>query len=49
MARNILAVWDSDRAKMAAEARERALQFSWKRSMAALFGEIYPAAIARRS
>src|SRR5207248_9721101 len=49
IARNILAVWGSDRTKMAAEAREHALQFSWKRSMEALFGQIYPAAFARRA
>lgn len=49
MARNIRAVWDCERAKLAAEARLHALQFSWKRSMEALFGHIYPAAFARRS
>jgi alpha-1,6-mannosyltransferase len=48
MARNILDLWVSDRAKMAAEARTHALQFSWKRSMEVLFGSIYPAAFARR-
>jgi alpha-1,6-mannosyltransferase len=48
MARNILAVWASDRTKMAVEARQHALQFSWKRSMEALFGYIYPVAFARR-
>src|SRR5947209_16194740 len=30
MARNILAVWESDRAIMAEQARSRALQFSWE-------------------
>jgi len=49
MARNTLAVWESDRAIMAEQARSRALQFSWERSMEALFGRIYPAAFARRS
>ena len=49
MAGNILDVWASDRTKMAAAAREHALQFSWQRSMEALFGHIYPAAFARRS
>jgi alpha-1,6-mannosyltransferase len=48
MARNILDLWGSDREKMAAEARAHALQFSWERSMEALFGEIYPTAFARR-
>jgi alpha-1,6-mannosyltransferase len=49
MARNILDVWNGDRARMAEEARALALQFSWERSMEALFGEVYPAAFARRS
>ncbi|MEO8454668.1 MAG: glycosyltransferase [Sphingomicrobium sp.] len=49
MARNILAVWNSDRAQMAEQARAHALQFGWERSMAALFGRIYPAAFARRA
>ena len=49
MARNILAVLNSDHAQMAAEARRHALQFSWERSMEALFGRIYPAAFTRRS
>jgi alpha-1,6-mannosyltransferase len=49
MARHILDVWASDRARMGSEARAHALQFSWERSMEALFGHIYPAAFARRS
>jgi alpha-1,6-mannosyltransferase len=49
MAGNILAVWGSDRSRMAAAAREHALQFSWQHSMEALFGHIYPAAFARRA
>jgi hypothetical protein len=49
MARNILALWTSDRGKVAEQARANALQFSWDRSMAALFGQIYPAAFARCS
>lgn len=49
MARNIMAVWNGDRAAMAEQARALALQFSWERSMEALFGEVYPAAFARRS
>jgi alpha-1,6-mannosyltransferase len=49
MARNILDVWASDRATMGSEARAHALQFSWERSMEALFGQIYPAAFALRA
>jgi len=48
MARNIVELWAADRAAIAAEARARALQFSWERSMEALFGRVYPAAFARR-
>jgi alpha-1,6-mannosyltransferase len=48
MARNILDVWGGDRSAMAEAARANALQFSWDRSMEALFGEVYPAALARR-
>lgn len=49
MARNILEVWTGDRAKMAEEARNQALRFSWDHSMEALFGEVYPSAFARRA
>ena len=49
MAQNILDMWNGDRAATAAAARDQALQFSWDRSMEALFGEVYPAAFARRS
>ena len=49
MARNILDVWGGDRAAMAEQARAHALQFSWERSMEALFGRVYPAAFARRA
>ena len=49
MAANILEVWNGDRSAMAAEARAHALQFSWDRSMEALFGRLYPAAVARRA
>jgi alpha-1,6-mannosyltransferase len=49
MTRNILAVWDSDRAAAAERARALALEFSWDRSMEALFGTVYPAALASRS
>ena len=48
MARNIMAVWEGDRTAIADRARAQALQFSWDRSMEALFGEVYPAALARR-
>ena len=48
MASNILAVWKSDRAALAEQARAQALQFSWERSMEALFGDLYPRAFARR-
>jgi alpha-1,6-mannosyltransferase len=47
MAANILEVWNGDRARMAEVAQERARQFSWDRSMAALFGRIYRDAFAR--
>jgi alpha-1,6-mannosyltransferase len=49
MTRNILAVWESDRAAAAERARALALEFSWDRSMEALFGTVYPAALASRS
>ena len=49
MARNLAEVWASDRSAMAREARAEALQFSWDRSMEALFGQVYPAAFARRA
>ena len=49
MARNILQVWNADRRAMSEQARAHALQFSWDRSMEALFGRVYPAAFARRA
>ena len=49
MAENIMAVWNGDRSRMADRARAQALQFSWNRSMEALFGEVYPGAFARRT
>jgi alpha-1,6-mannosyltransferase len=49
MVRNILDVWNSDRASMAAQARANALQFSWDSSMEALFGMLYPTAFAARA
>ena len=47
MARNIMAVWNGDHAAMRAEAFQEARLFSWDRSMDALFGRVYPAALAR--
>jgi alpha-1,6-mannosyltransferase len=49
MASNILALWNGNREALAEAARAHALQFSWERSMEALFGELYPAAFARRA
>jgi alpha-1,6-mannosyltransferase len=49
MARNILAVWGDDRLAMAEQARAQALQFSWDSSMQALFGRVYPVALAART
>jgi alpha-1,6-mannosyltransferase len=49
MARNILALWQSDRERIADQARANALQYGWERSMATLFGHLYPAAFARRA
>jgi hypothetical protein len=49
MARNIADVWQSDREAIAARARTEALQFSWDSSMETLFGQVYPAAFARRA
>ena len=47
MAANILSVWNSDRATMGEIAQDQARQYSWDRSMLALFGRIYRAAFAR--
>jgi alpha-1,6-mannosyltransferase len=49
MANNILELWHADRERMAEAARAHALEFSWERSMEALFGRLYPAAFARRA
>jgi alpha-1,6-mannosyltransferase len=50
MAANILDVWNSDRAAMAAAAREHVEgRFSWDRTFQALFGEVYPRAVAARA
>jgi alpha-1,6-mannosyltransferase len=48
MAGNILDVLKSDVRSMGEKARAHALNFSWDRSMEALFGSLYPQAIARR-
>ena len=48
MAANILDVWNGDRQAMSRNASEHAHQFSWERSMEALFGKVYPMAVVRR-
>ena len=48
MAANIVDVWNGDRAAMGEAARRHALQFSWESSMEALFGRVYPKALAHR-
>lgn len=48
MAANILAVWNGDHESMGRAARAHALQFSWERSMEALFGQVYPQAFERQ-
>jgi len=47
MARNMLAVWNGDRESMAMQAQRLAHEYSWDRSMEALFGRIYPQALRR--
>ena len=49
MAANILAVWNGNRAAMSEAATRHAHQFSWDRSMEALFGRIYRDALAARA
>jgi alpha-1,6-mannosyltransferase len=50
MAENVLRVWQDDPRAMGVRARRMvADRFSWERSFATLFDEIYPAAIARAS
>ena len=49
MAANVLDVWKGDIRTMAEQARATALQFSWERSMEALFSEVYPQALAVRA
>ena len=48
MARNIIDILGADRLTLSEQARAHALQFSWERSMEALFSEVYPAAFVRR-
>lgn len=47
MAANILEVWNGDRTAMAKVAQGKARQYSWDRSMNALFGEVYRDAFAK--
>ena len=49
MARNILEVWNGDLAAMGEAASEKARQYSWDSSMEALFGRVYPNAVAARA
>lgn len=48
MATNILSVWNGERLAMAEAAICEARQYSWDASMQALFGRVYPAALAQR-
>jgi alpha-1,6-mannosyltransferase len=48
MAANILAIWRGDRGAVAEYAVAEARRYSWDHSMEALFGRVYPAALARR-
>ena len=47
MAANILDVWNSDRSAMRQQAQLHARQYSWDRSMTALFTSLYPKAFRR--
>jgi alpha-1,6-mannosyltransferase len=47
MARNIVEVWNADRSAIAKEACLEARLYSWDHSMDALFGRVYPDALAR--
>ncbi len=47
MARNILEVWNSDRAAMGKVAQRHARQYSWDRGMSDLFTSLYPKAVRR--
>ena len=47
MARNILDIWQGDRAAIGAFAQHHARQYSWDRSMSDLFTGLYPKALRR--
>jgi alpha-1,6-mannosyltransferase len=47
MARNLIELWRGDPRGVGAASWRHAQQFSWRESMAALFGEVYPRALAR--
>lgn len=47
MADNIVAVWNTDRAAIGAQAQVEARQYSWDRSMSDLFTSLYPKAFRR--
>ena len=47
MARNIVEVWNADRATMGEFAQHHARQYSWDRSMSDLFTSLYPKAFRR--
>ena len=49
MAANIMEVWNGNRAAMGEAATRQAHQFSWDRSMEALFGRIYRDALTARA
>jgi alpha-1,6-mannosyltransferase len=49
MAANILSVWNSDRGSMGEIAQAEARQYSWARSMDALFGQLYRKAFNART
>ena len=49
MAANILSVWNSDRGRMGEIAQAEARQYSWARSMDALFGQLYRKAFNART
>ena len=47
LARNVLDVWQADRAVMGEIAQRHARQYSWDRSMSDLFGSLYPKTFRR--
>ena len=49
MAANILSVWNGDRGRMGEIAQAEARQYSWDRSMEALFGQLYRKAFNART